>query len=67
MWATWMKDPAWGPEIMDLSILPPLETFLFFSALGLARDPELESCRRRWMGERVHTYFAVFLRIDFLP
>ena len=29
MCATWRNDPAVGPEIMDLSILPPLADFFF--------------------------------------
>ena len=30
MCATWMKEPEAGPDIMDLSILPPLAGFFFF-------------------------------------
>lgn len=30
MCATWMKEPEAGPEIMDLSILPPFAGFFFF-------------------------------------
>lgn len=36
MWATCLNDPCVGPEIIDLSILPPLVTFFFFPSEDLA-------------------------------
>jgi hypothetical protein len=36
---TWTKEPVVGPDIIDLSILPPLPIFFFFSELGVEVTP----------------------------
>lgn len=68
MCATWMKEPCLGPEIIDLSILPPFAGLLFFCfcALGLA-GTQVRGVDTKANAIAVRTSFAVFLRCDFLP
>ena len=54
MWATCLNEPAVGPEIMDLSILPPFPGFFFLisddlglSAKGISKSERLSLSERR--------------------